>query len=70
MEEAFFQHNVVPRLEPTEQTPVQSQRSMANLFLLSPRIEVRCTMLPCAPVAPALVSSPPVVRFLPVWPTT
>ena len=37
MEEAFFQHNVVPRLEPTEQALVRSQRP----FLLSPGVPVR-----------------------------
>ena len=56
MEEAFFQ-----QLEPSEQALVRSQRGlMQESFLLSPsvaRVEVRCTVLPCAPVAPVLVSS-------------
>ena len=49
MEEAFFQHNVVPRLEPTEQALVQSQRGlMAGIPFFCPpvscasRFDVQC----------------------------
>ena len=54
MEEAFFQHNVVPRLEPTEQALVRSQRGlMAGIPFFCPpvscasRFDAQCFRVLC-----------------------